>query len=209
MRARWLGLGLIVVLIWTSCGDEAAEDTFDPTKQCGVDFRLSAVGEVGATDVSMRIEEPYEGVAGDTYFDVVLESGDNPHVIVFSSNVALDRPLREALRERLDSGAANAGTLNVATRPNDTPCDPREGVICARFGVDTNNDGILFGAGEIIYPTTSGTATFTEVSGNELTGTFDITFGPLESGEETRGETGGSMAGCFRYYLSADHGTLY
>jgi hypothetical protein len=188
------------------CGDEEPPAA---GSACTEDIRLSAHGTVGPTEVLLVIADPPDGPIGDTFFDVIVEEGATPHLVVFTTNTALDTDLRTALRARLDSGADNAGTLVISSRPPDLPCDPREGSLCAAYGVDTNGDGILLGTSEVIYPALEGTATFSAVTGNEISATFDITFGPIEEGDEEGGDAGGNVAGCFQYFLTADRSGLF
>lgn len=181
------------------------EEVTDFEARCNADYRLAIGGSVGPTRYEFVSIDAYPGRMGTTYFDLVLEEGDAPHIVVFSTHGTEGGDIRSHLASRISSGAENAATLDVATRPAEIPCDPAEGVICASYGVDVNNDGELWGPTEVIYPVESGTITFTEVSGNELHASFDITFAGQNSGpDEVRGDRGGNLFGCFRLFLSAD-----
>jgi hypothetical protein len=204
---RLLQAGLLVA--WTclpGCGDAAS----DPRGQCSATHRLVVAGSVGPTHLDVNRNDPFTGGrTGDTFLTLVLQGGDAPHLIGFTSNTALDVDLWSALLARLQGGAADANQLTLATRPSDVPCDPREGVLCASFGVDTNGDGILFGANEVIYPIESGELHVTEVSGNAFNGDFAITFGAATSGDESGSDRGGTLHGCFRLFRMSDRETLF
>ena len=195
-----------------ACGEDT-DALDDPRDRCDSgEVRLSAQGEVGSNVVDVLLTDPYPGNLENDYFDVILEDGDEPHLIVFDTNRLEDgRSIRTALEIRLRGGAADSDTLEVTSRPEDTPCDPRDGVICAYFGLDTNGDGDLFGVNEVIYPAQAGNSsiTFTEVTGNNLSARFSIDFAPLTSGEESGGDVGGSISGCFRYSLLPDGESVF
>ena len=181
------------------------EEPTDFEARCSEEYRLAVGGSVGPTRFEYININAYQGRMGTTFFDLALEAGDTPHMVVFSTRGTEGGDIRSHLESRVSSGAENAATLDLATRPEGVSCDPSEGVVCAAYGVDVNNDGELWGINDVIYPVESGSITFTEVSGNELHATFDITFAGQNSGtDELRGDRGGDIYGCFRLFLSAD-----
>jgi hypothetical protein len=200
----------LVASFAAGCGDDDEAVEGDDLRQAcnGRNVRLVVSGQVGPTAYDRITDDPYDGPIQGRFFDVVLQAGDGAHLMVFTSNVSLDTDLRSALRLRLDSGAQNAAQLETVSRPDDTPCDPRDGVICVFYGVDTNADGLLVGD-EVSYPATSGTVTLTAVTGNELAAGYDITFGAQTSGIAEGGGEGGRLTGCFHYQLSTDRQTLF
>jgi hypothetical protein len=205
-RTLALVLGLLVAATAAGCGDDEP-----PVRSLCHESgpRLVLEGSVGPTSFSLRARTPFGGRLGDTYLTPRLEEGTRPHVLFFTSNTALDVDLWTALLQRLSSGAQDAGRLTVATRPTTVPCDPRDGQICIAFGVDTNDDGILRGTNEVIYPVTAGEARFTQVTGNIAAGDFDLTFGPATSGDEQGAETGGRLQGCFVLFREADRRSVF
>jgi len=205
MTAGYVAIGVVLCGLLGACGDEPT----DPRQLCGGDRRLVVQGKVGPSRFGVSLEEPHGGLAGETYLTIDLEGSEPPHLIGLTTNTALEVDLWSALVERLRGGGEDPGALSVATRPIELPCDPREGVICASYGIDANGDGILFGANEVTYPVESGELVVTSVSGNTIEGDFEMTFGPLSSGAEEGGETGGRLAGCFRLNRTADGRRLF
>ncbi len=200
MKTRLWFLPLLILA--TACGDDPPTDY---RESCDETHRLALGGAVGSTRFEFAHIDPYQGRMGTNYFDLVLEEGEEPHIIVFSTAGVEGGDIRSHLQARIDSGAAGASTLNLATRPSDIPCEPLEGVLCATYGIDINNDGTIFGNAEVLYPVESGTITFSEVTGNELAASFSVVFGPQEEGpDELRGDQGGELDGCFRLFPSAD-----
>jgi hypothetical protein len=207
-----LGFYLLCGLFLGACGDDS-DAPIDVRDRCSSgSIRLAVQGTVGPTEINTILTEPIAGDLSDDYFDVVLETGDDPHMIVFDTNgLTDDTNIRTALDFRMRSGAEGASTLEVTSRPEETPCDPRDGVICAYFGIDTNRDGDLFGVNEVIYPALAGSSTvnFSQVSGNVLEGVFTIQFEPLSSGEEADSDVGGALSGCFRYNIPPDGSRVF
>lgn len=182
----------------------AEDDPVDYQDVCDPDHRLAANGQIGPIAYQYVEAEPWRGRMGSDFFKLLLESGDDPHLIAFTSRGSEGVDIRTHLRTRLDSGAANAATFDLATRPDTVPCDTAEGVLCAAYGIDTNNDGRL-NAGEVAYPIESGTITFSEVSGNEMAARFSIRFAAqVEGVPEEGGDNGGSLEGCFVLYPTPD-----
>jgi hypothetical protein len=187
------------------CGDDTQGDV---GQVCTSETRLAFEGGVGPTTFPRsQLAAPFLAAAGDEFFGVVLEDGDTPHRIVFSTRGQTGASnFRDALRLRIDSAASDAATLEVVARPDSVPCDPAEGVICAAYGIDQNGDGQLVGSNEVIYPVAAGgdrgTLTLTTVTGNTLAGSFAIDFGPQTSGAPEGGAEGGSLTGCFVLNLS-------
>lgn len=194
-----------IVGVIAACGD----DPKDPRTVCTGGDRLSVQGSIGPMDYDLLRGEPYPGITGPTYLTVTLESDETPHIIAFSTNTVLETDLWGLFFERIRGGGDDAGTLTVTTRPLDVPCDPREGVICASYGIDTNNDGILYGAAEIIYPTETGELVVTDISGNTIEANFEIDFGAISSGVEVDGAFGGTLSGCFVLNRTADGRRLF
>ena len=202
---------IVITLALLACTVLACtEEPTDFEARCSEEYRLAVGGSLGPTRFEYVNIDAYQGRMGTTYFDLVLEAGDAPHIVVFSTRGADGGDIRSHLESRVSSGAENAATLELATRPEGVSCDPSEGVLCAAYGVDINNDGELWGTNDVIYPVESGSITFSEVSGNELHATFDITFSGQSGGtEELRGDRGGDLYGCFRLFLSADVTTVW
>lgn len=198
-------LAALPIALGAGCGDDAPGDV---GQVCTDATRLAFEGGVGPTEFPRtQRATPFLGAAGDEFFGVVLEDGDAPHRIVFSTRGQTGASnFRDALRLRIDSSASDAATLEVVARPDSVPCDPAEGVICAAYGIDENGDGQLVGSNEVIYPVAAGgdrgTLTLTTVTGNTLAGSFAIDFGPQASGAPEGGAEGGSITGCFVLNLS-------
>jgi hypothetical protein len=206
-RPRWGVLGVLGAAFLTAgCGEDETP-VRSACDEAGV--RLALEGEVGPTRFSLRRNEPFGGRLAETHLTPVLDEAERPHVLFFTSNTPLDVDLWTALLQRLSSAATDAATLTVATRPATVPCDPRDGQLCASYGVDTNGDGSLLGSTEVIYPITSGEARLVEVTGNVLAADFDLTFGPATSGDEAGDEAGGRLQGCFIFFRSADRRSIF
>lgn len=201
---------VVTVALFVSTVLACTDEPTDFEARCTEDHRLAIGGSVGPTRFDVVTIDAYQGRMGTTFFDLVLEDGDAPHILVFSTRGTEGGDIRSHIEGRISGGAENAATLDVATRPEGVSCDPDEGVLCTSYGVDVNNDGELWGTNDIIYPVESGTITFSEVSGNEFHATFDITFAGQSSGiEEERGDRGGHLYGCFRLFVSADVTTVW
>ena len=195
-------IALVSTLFFIACGDDN-DANVDYTSVCINTLRFGIEGQVGPT-VFNDGGDPYRGRAGEDFFDLVLEDGEEPHLIVFDFHLTSSADnFRDALRARIDSGAANASVLNAVFREESSPCDPAQGVVCVSYGKDPNGDGNLLGSSEIIYRVSDGTLTVLEVTGNNLLAHFDLTFDPQSSGEAEGGLEGGALTGCFNLNLDS------
>ena len=195
-------LVLCLSLLAIACGDEA--EVIDYTSTCQSSARLGIGGQVGPAVFADSYADPFESRAGTDFFDLILQSAEEPHMLVFDFHgLTSAGNFRDALRQRIDSGAENANTLDAVFRDQSDPCDPAQGVVCVGYGTDPNGDGNLFGSTEVIYEASGGTVTFQEVTGNNLRGFFSIQFDPQSSGEAEGGIEGGSLEGCFNVNIDA------
>lgn len=198
---------LPLALTAASCGDDSG-DGGDPDAIACSSIRPAMIrGGVG--DVPGDFDaEAISGLISTTRIALDLGSVEitpagsdtpetRPRLLTFQTNQpdADGDSLMTAIERRIESLGDEGRTFTVVDQDIQTYCDPSDGVICARFGLDDTENGVLV-SDKIIHAATGGTITFTRLSSTVIVAEWDLQLGPnvQQAGFDT---SSGALQGCF------------
>jgi hypothetical protein len=134
-----------------------------------------------------------------------------PQIMTFQTNIEGRSPLQEAIAQRR-IGFGNE--FDVIDKPDDTYCDPTEGELCVRFGLDNTENNELV-SDSVIHTGQSGKITVDTFTAGRIKMRLDVEFGsniknefddetcdednPCEEGDSCVAGlcTAGRLEGCF------------
>ena len=214
---RWLAVPVLAVgVLLSACGEDAQQA--QDTTACSEFRPLSVTGEIGELAVnSVRLSgdnlRPEEDVGELTSRRITIFLGDveytppggtpdlRPQILTLQTNVEGRRPLQESIDERR-RGFGNE--FDVIDKPLDTFCDPEEGELCVRFGLDAAENNELNDGDNPIHTGQSGTVTFETFTAGRIKVLLDVAFGSNIENEFDESE--GRLQGCFDVRVGVDGG---
>lgn len=209
-----IALALFAVLALTACG-EAGEDEADLTT-CTELLPIRAEGQVGdvlgnyrraAVDGNVN---PTEAVGEMTSRRITLLMGEveftpaggepemRPRIMTLQTNMEGAQNFQEAISNR---NRLFGPDFDVIDKPVDQYCNPDEGEMCVRFGLDNTLNNEL-ASDTVIHTGQSGTVSVKTFTAGRMHLTFDVEFGPNIMNEFD--ESSGSLEGCFDVRLGAE-----
>ncbi|MEL6181130.1 MAG: hypothetical protein AAFS10_19395 [Myxococcota bacterium] len=210
---------LCVPLVW-SCGDDSSDpnaivcNSGQPFKQLGqvgdVDGNITAGsgmldGNLSARQIAFNLGEVEFTPSGSDTSEI------RTLVLSFNTNTGDDpvgRDLFTNISLRIEQmGDAGRTFELVSYDPEtyfETYCDPANGQLCARFGLDDTGDEELDNIDNVIHLAQSGTITFTEVTATSMAAEWSITFGPNIS--RAFDTSSGLLEGCFSAIIQSSTG---
>lgn len=208
-----IAIALTAVAVLAGCGD-TAEDEAGFT-DCSELLVLRSEGDVGDILGNYRRStlddnlDPEAPVGEMTTRRIALFLGEveftpaggapemRPRLMTIQTNVEE----RRLLDELSDRKRLFGPDFDVIDKPIDQYCDPAQGELCVRFGLDNTANNELV-ADTVIHTGVSGTIGVQTVTAGRLRMTFDVDFGPNIQNEFD--ESGGHLEGCFDARLGDD-----
>lgn len=211
---------LCVLISFAACGDDPPPEPEDRCKESGV--AAFGSGKVSLTPNASKPVEVSRGsgsgfILGPAVY-VALPGSDvsgakkNLILKLFTSDEPtglLDRISRAttdgaATFDIVDASEAISGSQNISGL-NNYDCKFSENKLCAQVAVDTDGDGLVSDADELVFNARSGAITFIEAKG--LSSSFKMTWSLSLAGNILNGEdngAGNSFKGClFSSYRSS------
>ncbi len=212
-----IALALIAATAFAACG-EAGEEEGDLTT-CTELLPVRSEGNVGdllgtfrrsRVDQNLNHEQP---VGELTSRRITLLLGEleftpaggqpemRPRILTIQTNVeGSNLKLQEAISDR---NRLFGPDFDVIDKPEDQFCDPSEGELCVRFGLDNTENNELI-SDTVIHTGQSGTVKVETFTAGRIHMTFDVEFGPNIKNEFD--ESSGHLEGCFDVRLGAERG---
>jgi hypothetical protein len=127
-----------------------------------------------------------------------------PRILTIQTNLeGTNLKLQEAISER---NRLFGPEFEVIDKPEDQFCDPNEGELCVRFGLDNTENNELI-SDTVIHTGQSGTITVEKFSAGRIHLSFDVEFGPNIKNEFD--ESSGHLEGCFDARVGAERGGVF
>ena len=199
---------LLLALVGTGCGEEGV---VEDDESCSSERVIRVAGLVAAIpgdyersedNDNLEPEEPV-GELTDQRITIFLDEVEftlpggepemRPRIMTIQTNVA--GPGSSSLMESLFVRRGSYGDeFHVVSLPEETYCDPSEGEICVRFGLDNTQNNELV-SDTVIHEGLSGQIWLDELTQGRLTARFDVEFGPNLKNEFD--DSSGHLDGCF------------
>jgi hypothetical protein len=119
------------------------------------------------------------------------QSAPTPLIISLQSNAS--HPNGASIAENINRSLRDNGdTFTVVNRPLDQLCDPTQGELCVRVGLDQTSTRELTDQDGDVHPAASGTVTVTAWTSTRIQLRYDLQLDPALLG----GAEGGTLSGC-------------